>query len=993
MKRTATLLLMLTVSLLLLPGMASAACTVGTCSGADHIMDVSGTSNAHGALAGQGSGYSSLCCADLANTGSNEQTILRLSGTSNAHACTPLDGSCSTPYTNDVKVYTRYQYQTGLSCYYSDSCDQGDVCVVALSGQGNAHLADCDSKPSSYGVICCHVTTDSQKPTASHSYANEDTWASGEQTITITAYDGESGVKEIGYCWGSSCDPGSGTKVSGASTAVTVSDTETRNGALRYRAWDNANNPSDIGSVSVKVDNSAPSTTCSSHADGAVVGPPPITLSLAATDEGAGVGQESGVDKIFYCYYITGAGTDCTEIEYIQAPGIGTDCYEPATVCEYNIKFHSEDNQGNVEATDTITVTYDKSMPSCNFNTTTLPGNINNNDVQLEWDSSDPLGGTFVRYNITAMKKDNNGYFTIPEGPSLIIDSAGHTSDTFTVSGGDSDYRFQCIATYDRAGTEASSSADSGFYEVTVDTQKPAVNLTTPAYVNSEGFDITWTGDDGIGSGIDYYVLNVDGSPEYQGSQTSYPYTGQHGQGYAMELVAYDMVGWESDPATGTVTVDAAPPTCMMTDFPAPFQGGTSIDLSWSGQDDGSGVESYDLCINTDGSECTEPTPGWEDLILPSGTYTQASHNHTYHFRCRARDIAGNTGAWSGPVSVTMDTRAPEFSRAEYESDPVAGDDILVNTTITDDTGIEGVVLSIGDDVILPQHSSPGATEWSMSWSIPYITYGGRRGFSITVTDTAGNVDTRVFNYSILECTPGMPPKPCHPRDKAKDELYDKGVCAYTGHKECINGMWSETCTGGVMPSDETCDGIDNDCDGETDDGLQNAPCGPTGSVTGGKSICRLGTRSCSNGIWTSCEGAKEPESQEICGNGWDDDCDGTVDNGCVCSPEGERQSCGISNIPPCQLGYQLCEGGRWSSCRDAVLPEDETCDGIDNDCDGETDEGVCGEPVDMEQFPWWILIAIGVAMLAVLAILWLYFRKHGEELTWETLSKKWTPA
>jgi MYXO-CTERM domain-containing protein len=238
---------------------------------------------------------------------------------------------------------------------------------------------------------------------------------------------------------------------------------------------------------------------------------------------------------------------------------------------------------------------------------------------------------------------------------------------------------------------------------------------------------------------------------------------------------------------------------------------------------------------------------------------------------------------------------------------------------------------------------------------------GTTKAIRVTLTDTAA---VRAALVGIIASTV-KPPETCNGIDDNCNGQIDEGVSNKCPVSNDPNDADNKLGTGAKHCAVETCNCIDDDCDGVIDEGFPTNACGmPCGCalppekcdgldnncdgnidegfnvgmtcVNNGMGACRRGGILACNaqGNGTFCDAPVVTPSPEVCNN-IDDNCDGQVDNGTL---PGVGEACG-SALGTCAQGKYACENGQLK-CNTTVMPKMEVCNGLDDDCDGVVDNG-----------------------------------------------------
>ena len=389
----------------------------------------------------------------------------------------------------------------------------------------------------------------------------------------------------------------------------------------------------------------------------------PVMLNVARPIAALGLsegncGPLNGWIFQWQCDTVDGGGSWTDEADFVA---IATNSAGLPSIAYYETDSYYE--SGHLKAAYQIDVD-PPTNPSTITSSTHIPyvwssGNI----VTVNWSgASDHSGSGIYGYSYAWSKN-----------PHTLPDTTVDTTATSAVSPilEDGNQWWFHIRTRDWAGNWASDAAHYGpFYIDTVPPSSPSTITSdshTPFVWSSDcTVEVQWSGaSDGNGSGIAGYSYNwneatgtdPDTIIDTTENSTTSPCldTGM----WVFHVRTCDVAGNCSITKDyGIFYIDVARPTCTAN---SPHNvHGLPFNVSWSGNDEGTGIATYEVQVR-DATLETGWKPWKNTPSAGSASFTSGQDGHIYQFRCRATDAIGNVGYWRTPYDSETNVATVDF--------------------------------------------------------------------------------------------------------------------------------------------------------------------------------------------------------------------------------------------------------------------------------------------------------------------------------------------
>ena len=349
----------------------------------------------------------------------------------------------------------------------------------------------------------------------------------------------------------------------------------------------------------------------------------PITLTLDTLDAHSGVvATRYRIDE---GDWITGTSFSVNE------PG------------KYVLEFASEDAAGNVETTHQVTLRIDPDPPAAPIDLRAEPAGWQHyNSFRLLWQEpldQSGIAGAYVRFGAPPAGPTDGLFYAANEVlQGLQVPGEGkHTVYVWLRDGaGNSDH------------TTAVALPEALWY----DGVSPSTTVTVTGDLGQNGWylgpvSFAMSATD-TASGVAETRWQLDGGGWTRGTALTLTVDGPH----TVRIASIDKAGNIEAEQVYPVAIDQQPPVVRMGTL-SRYQAGPSFDVAWYGFDPGAGagLADFDVQVRDGWNAAWQP---WLTGTTLSGAVFNGQRGHTYFFRVRARDYAGNRQAFTGDDTYTV---------------------------------------------------------------------------------------------------------------------------------------------------------------------------------------------------------------------------------------------------------------------------------------------------------------------------------------------------
>ncbi|UCD86003.1 MAG: VCBS repeat-containing protein, partial [Deltaproteobacteria bacterium] len=462
---------------------------------------------------------------------------------------------------------------------------------------------------------------------------------------------------------------------------------------IQATARDKAGNTKSSDPVLVTVDTVAPAISIATPAEGEYLNISPVVVTGMVTDPA----PSSGISLVMVngqtAAYYPGSGTWTVTLSLSEGP--------------QDITAQAWDQAGNPSLFDSVGITVDTQPPAVSITSPTDGSYLNTFNVVVTGTATDPAPSSGISLVMV------NGQ-TAAYNPG-----SGTWTATLSLSEGSQDITAQA---WDQAGNP--SLFDS--VGITVDTQPPAVSITSPtdgSYLNTVNIVVTGTvTDPAPSSGISLVMVNGE-TAAYNAGLGTWSVTLSLSEGpQNISAQAWDTAN-NQEIESINITVDTTDPlVAITTPLPGSQFNIDTVVVSGTATDAGSGISQ--VTVNSQVADYDPALSTWSVTLsgLTEGPLTLIA---------TAVDNLGHS-ADSSPVAITLDYTLPLISiTSPSEGDIIATDWLTVTGTASDLNGIDSVTVN-GQSA----DYNPGLGTWSVTLS---GLAEGELEIAASAADNAGN--------------------------------------------------------------------------------------------------------------------------------------------------------------------------------------------------------------------------------------------------------------